>query len=344
MPGGKKKQQEVESEESMSDFDEEHDEDEMEEEEFDIIEAMNEMTLAERRKVYALKGFQEEYNELMIQYRLELATLELKQHKSRAADFARRARIISGEEEVKAEEVAQGKKDVSSGKIEEIPDSDEEEEKKPKRKGVTVVAPKDTEKSENGIPEFWLHALKHNDTIVSQITEKDSEILAFVTDISTEYIEDKPELGFVLTFTFAENPFFSQKKLTKTCHWNQERKGDEEQIDSLEGTKIDWSAPEKNPTVVIKEKKQRHKSGKGVRIVKKEEKTESFFHFFSPVQLDDEGAPVGDFSEEEEETLEERISQDEDLTLCIQSTIVPRACYYYTGEPLAKHAEALRAA
>jgi nucleosome assembly protein 1-like 1 len=345
MAGGKKKPEpkptKEESEEEEEEVDEEFDEDCEEEEEFDLVEAMNEMSIDCRRKIYALKALNADYEKLMGDFRKEVAALELEQLALRQADFERRRKIVSGEEDVTQEEADLCKKEneVAAGnKVEELPD-DDEDDKKP-RKGVKVQAPTDTQDDSKGIPKFWLTAMKHNEVLQDQITEKDEEILKYLTDVSSTFLNDNPMDGFVLHFHFAKNPFFSNTVLTKTCHWNQERKGEEEQIDKLEGTDIKWSSPEKNPCVTIKEKKQRHKSGKGVRVVKKEEKAESFFHFFSPIQLDEEGEPIGKF--EEEEDVEQLISMDEDMTLVMHSSVVSRAAYFYSGEPLDKAAAMLR--
>lgn len=42
-----------------------------------------------------------------------------------------------------------------------------------------------------------------------QITEKDAEALAFLTDVRCEELDTEEEKGFRLTFDFKENPFFS---------------------------------------------------------------------------------------------------------------------------------------
>ena len=45
-----------------------------------------------------------------------------------------------------------------------------------------------------------------------QITEKDEAALAFLVDVRDAKLTGEDERGFELTFTFKENPFFTNKR------------------------------------------------------------------------------------------------------------------------------------
>lgn len=72
-----------------------------------------------------------------------------------------------------------------------------------------------------GIPEFWLRAMQNLPELHESITEKDEEVLKYLTDVRSEFLpEEKTEdgeilSGFRLTFIFAENEHFSNTTLTK---------------------------------------------------------------------------------------------------------------------------------
>lgn len=53
-------------------------------------------------------------------------------------------------------------------------------------------------------------ALQNHDKVAPYITERDSEVLAYLTDIRSEVLTGD-DRGFKLTYHFAENPFFTDK-------------------------------------------------------------------------------------------------------------------------------------
>eukprot|EP00662_Eupelagonemidae_sp_cell21_P016714 gene16714-50451_t len=75
--------------------------------------------------------------------------------------------------------------------------------------------------------------------------------------------------GFELQFDFSENPFFSNRTLTKVCITKLDEEDGEDMLTKLIGTDIAWNDG-KNLTVELKKKKQR------------------FFNFFSPPEVPDD--------------------------------------------------------
>lgn len=111
-----------------------------------------------------------------------------------------------------------------------------------------------------------------------QITEKDTEVLAFLTDVASEDVvdEDGDEAGFKLTFAFRENPFFTDRALTVTYLINQD--SDYLSVRGIEGCKIHWN-PDKD--VTVKKMKKKPKPGSKAKALTKLEPVESFFRFFA---------------------------------------------------------------
>lgn len=68
---------------------------------------------------------------------------------------------------------------------------------------------------EKGIPNFWLETLQAFRITAEMIQEHDEPVLAYLQDIRVRMHEKKP-YGYTLEFEFAENPFFTNKVLTKT--------------------------------------------------------------------------------------------------------------------------------
>ena len=66
------------------------------------------------------------------------------------------------------------------------------------------------------MPDFWLNALKNNDVLSEEITERDEGALKYLKDIKWSRIENPK--GFKLDFYFNTNPYFKNTILTKTYH------------------------------------------------------------------------------------------------------------------------------
>lgn len=187
-----------------------------------------------------MKGVQKEHSKLEAAFQEEVLQLEKKYFAKFTPLYQKRAKIINGAAEPTAEEIKAGEED------------DEEENE-------SAEAEKSEESSENvaGIPEFWLSAMKNQDSLAEMITDRDEAALKALTDVRMEYL-DQP--GFRLIFEFADNEFFTNKTITKTYFYqNESGYGGDFIYDHAEGSKIEWKEG-KDLTVRVESKKQRNKS------------------------------------------------------------------------------------
>lgn len=90
-----------------------------------------------------------------------------------------------------------------------------------------------------GIPEFWLGAIKNNRTISRAIHSSDEAALGHLKDVRMEYLHI---LGFKLYFEFSENEFFRNKTLTKTFTYEHDENDfyGEPMDGETTGIEIDW--------------------------------------------------------------------------------------------------------
>lgn len=196
-----------------------------------------------RRRVAGLKGIQKEHAKLEAQFQEEVLELEKKYFAKFTPLYQRRSTIVNGGVEPTESEVEAGKEDEEEEEEEENKEAEEEK--------------KDEGESMNGIPEFWLSAMKNQISLAEMITERDEEALKNLTDIRMEYL-DRP--GFRLIFEFAENEFFTNKTISKTYYYKDENGyGGDFIYDHAEGSKIDWKA-DQDLTLRLESKKQRNKS------------------------------------------------------------------------------------
>ncbi|KAL2163137.1 hypothetical protein VTH06DRAFT_6973 [Thermothelomyces fergusii] len=264
-----------------------------------------------KRRVAGLKGIQKEHSKLEAEFQEEVLQLEKKYFAKFTPLYEQRAAIVNGkaeptEEQVKAGEENAGEEEGAAVK-----------EEKPAESAAEKVS---------GIPEFWLSAMKNQVSLAEMITDRDEGALKSLVDIRMEYL-DKP--GFRLIFEFAENEYFTNKTITKTYYYqNESGYGGDFIYDHAEGDKIDWK-PGMDLTVRIEQKKQRNKTTKQTRIVKKTVPTESFFNFFSPPK-----AP-SDEDDDAASDIEERLELDYQLGEDIKEKLIPRAIDWFTGEALA---------
>ncbi|KAK4164862.1 nucleosome assembly protein 1 [Cladorrhinum sp. PSN259] len=264
-----------------------------------------------KRRVAGLKGIQREHSKLEAEFQDAVLQLEKQFFAKFTPLYEQRAAIVNGKTEPTEEQVKLGEEDE---------DEEEEEEEASKEKG-----PPSAEKV-NGIPEFWLSAMKNQISLAEMITDRDEGALKSLIDIRMEYL-DKP--GFKLIFEFAENEYFTNKTITKTYFYqNESGYGGDFIYDHAEGDKIEWK-PGQDLTVRIEQKKQRNKTTKQTRIVKKTVPTESFFNFFSPPK------PPTEDDEDAAEDIEERLELDYQLGEDIKEKLIPRAIDWFTGEALA---------
>ncbi|KAF4551584.1 putative nucleosome assembly protein [Elsinoe fawcettii] len=263
-----------------------------------------------RRRVAGLKGIQKEHSKLEAEFQEEVLALEKKFFAKYSPLYEKRARIVNGEIEPSEEEVKLGEED------------DEEDEEDEETKAETKA--EDGAEPANGIPEFWLSAMK-NSSLAETITDRDETALKHLTNIRMEYL-DRP--GFRLIFDFEENEFFSNKSISKTYFYQEESGyGGDFIYDHAEGDKVEWK-PGKDLTVKVESKKQRNKNTKQTRIVKKTIPTPSFFDFFNPAK------PPADEDEEIDEDIEAKLELDYQLGEDIKEKLIPRAIDWFTGEAL----------
>jgi len=266
-----------------------------------------------RRRVAGLKGIQKEHAKLEAEFQEEVLQLEKKYFTKFTPLYQKRATIVNGVAEP-------SEADVKAGKYGEREDDLDEKEEEQASKGVDASGTTIT-----GIPEFWLSAMKNQVSLAEMITDRDEEALKHLTDIRMEYL-DRP--GFRLIFEFAENPFFSNKTISKSYFYQEESGyGGDFVYDHAEGDKIEWKSG-KDLTIRVDSKKQRNKNTKQTRVVKVTVPTESYFNFFSPPK-----APSGD-DDDVASDIEERLELDYQLGEDIKEKLIPRAIDWFTGEAL----------
>ncbi|KAL3642971.1 Nucleosome assembly protein [Castilleja foliolosa] len=237
-----------------------------------------------KKRVDVLREIQSQHDELEAKFFEERAALQAKYQKLYQPLYTKRYEIVNGVEvEV----------------------------------GATGAKPE-----ERGIPDFWLTAMKNNEILSEEISERDEEALKFLKDIKWFRI-DNPK-GFKLEFHFDTNPFFKNSVLTKIYHMIDE---DEPILEKALGTDIEW-LPGKCLTQKILKKKPK-KGSKNAKPITKIEKCESFFNFFNPPEVPDED---DDIDEDAAEELQNLMEQDYDVGSTIRDKIIPKAVSWFTGE------------
>ncbi|XLR35114.1 hypothetical protein HN51_044424, partial [Arachis hypogaea] len=197
-----------------------------------------------------LDFLQGQHDELEVKFFEERAALEAKYQKMYQPLYTKRFEIVNGVTEVEG--------------IAEEKTADVEENK------------------EKGVPTFWLNAMKNNEVLAEEISERDEGALKFLKDIKWSRI-DNPK-GFKPEFYFDTNPYFTNTVLTKTNHMIDE---DEPILEKAIGTEIQWHPGKCLMQKILKKSPRRVQRTQNLlqRL-----KTESFFNFFNPPQVpeDDE--------------------------------------------------------
>ncbi|KAH7864651.1 hypothetical protein Vadar_032196 [Vaccinium darrowii] len=245
-----------------------------------------------RRRVEFLREMQSQHDELEAKFFEERAALEAKYQKLYEPLYTKRYEVVNGVVEVE---------------------------------GVTTEATteeEDKEAEEKGVPSFWVTAMKTNEVLAEEISERDEEALKYLKDIKWCRL-DNPK-GFKLEFFFETNPFFSNSVLTKTYHMIDD---DEPILEKAIGTEIEWY-PVKCLTQKILKKKPK-KGSKNAKPITKTENCESFFNFFSPPQVPED---EDDIDEDTAEELQNQMEQDYDIGSTIRDKIIPHAVSWFTGE------------
>lgn len=135
-------------------------------------------------RVKVLQEIQSEHDKLEAKFHEERAALEAKYQKLYEPLYAKRSDIVNGVVDVEA----------PKGEAPEATPASEE--------GAETV---------KGVPEFWLMAMKTNDIVNMQITERDEAALKHLKDIKSSNLEENK--GFKLDFYFEENPFFQKHRV-----------------------------------------------------------------------------------------------------------------------------------
>ena len=207
----------------------------------------------------ALRKLQEAQGEVEEEFKKERKILELKYERLYQPFYQQRAEIVAGTTEVEAVTAA-------SAEPQETDVADEENVK--------------------GIPGFWLRVFMNHSALADLIQERDLPAFEFLTDVHS--VSHDNNNGFKLTFEFAENPFFSNKALVKEYDIGDVSELGEAVLRNVKGTVIEWKEGQ-NLCEVTKKVKQRAKGGKGEsRVVSRTEPCESFFQFFTPVEMPSE--------------------------------------------------------
>ncbi|RWR73675.1 nucleosome assembly protein 1/4 isoform X1 [Cinnamomum micranthum f. kanehirae] len=247
-----------------------------------------------RKRVEVLRQIQSQHDELEAKFFEERAALEAKYQKLYEPLYSKRYEIVNAVVEVEG---------VTNEAAEE-----------------TATEDKTTE--EKGVPDFWLTAMKTNEVLADEISERDEGALKYLKDIKWFRINDPK--GFKLEFFFDTNPYFKNSVLTKTYHMIDD---DEPILEKAIGTEIEWH-PGKSLTQKLLKKKPR-KGSKNTKPITKTENCESFFNFFNPPQVPEDD---DDIDEETAEELQNQMEQDYDIGSTIRDKIIPHAVSWFTGE------------
>lgn len=168
--------------------------------------------------------------------------------------YERRHAIITGTSLATSEEIAAG--EATSRKDDE----------------TYIALPKDVPPSSEGIPEFWLTALRNHIGLAEIITERDAAALKHLIDVRIEHInvedadekqedadEKQSKQGYKIIFEFTANDFFENKILEKSYFYGAEVNYSGVVYDHASGTTIQWKE-DKDLTKEFEIKKQRNKS------------------------------------------------------------------------------------
>lgn len=266
--------------------------------------AMELLDPAVRKRVEVLREIQGQHDELEAKFLEERAALEARYQKLYQPLYSKRYDIVNGVTEV------EGAAEVKMEQVE----------------GAEVKMEQEGDKSaaEKGVPEFWLTAMKNNEVLVEEITERDEGALKYLKDIKWCRIDDPK--GFKLEFFFDTNPYFKNTVLSKIYHMIDE---DEPILEKAIGTEIEWY-PGKCLTQKLLKKKPK-KGSKNAKPITKTEDCESFFNFFNPPQVpeDDE-----ELDEDTAEELQNQMENDYDIGSTIRDKIIPHAVSWFTGEAI----------
>lgn len=298
-----------------------------------------------QERIKGLKGLHRQKAELDRQYKKELLELQAKFDKLIDPLYARRKEIVTGASEPSNKELEEAAKFEAEKAANEEKTEEKEEEKKEEKKGEEVKTEKQEEEEPadvKGIPNFWLSALQHHGDFAESITKQDEKALKYLLDVRWKPLPEekgRSEASFVLEFEFSENPYFTDKVLTKTYYLTEHELLGETMFDKMEGFNINWK-PGKDLTVKLVQVQQnigrrggrRGRGGKGKggggKTITVEEPTESFFNFFKSDVASAFMVP----DDEEDVDLQDLYEADYEMGVAIKEQIIPSAVLWFTGE------------
>ncbi|XP_038936256.1 nucleosome assembly protein 1-like 1 [Rattus norvegicus] len=213
------------------------------------------------------------------------------------------------------------------------PDEEDEVSEELKEKAMIEDEKKDEEKEDpKGIPEFWLTDFKNVDLLSDMVQEHDEPILKPLKDTKVKFSDPGQPISFILEFHFEPNEYFTNEMLTKTYRMRSEPDDsdplsfDGPEIMGCTGCQIDWKKG-KNVTLKTIKKKQKHKGHGGtVRTVTKTVSNDSFFNFFAPPEIPENG----DLDDDAEAIL----AADFEIGHFLCEHIIPRSVLFFTGEDI----------
>jgi len=273
-----------------------------------------------QNRIKALKNLQLDTVKAECEYYKEVHALDVKYQKRYDEINKQRTNIIAGTYE------------PSGAEIEWKDPETEESDTEALTNGIDKVKI-DMDENTKGIPKFWMYTLKNanSDALMDLIETHDEPVLEYLSDITVK-LNHPANNGFTLYFHFNSNPFFTNTVLSKEYTLREDPDPDAPlefdgpEIISCTGCKIDWVEGKDVTKTKIKQLKisRGKKSGKEGD---KDEKAESFFNFFSPPQIPEDGKE-DEMSDDERATL----AIDFDVGFAIKEKLIPRAVLYFTGE------------
>ncbi|EKX72756.1 nucleosome assembly protein, putative [Theileria equi strain WA] len=179
------------------------------------------------------------------------------------------------------------------------------------------------------LPRFWLTAMKNNKVLRNVIEVRDEPILAYLTDVSAEFLEPKKQESFKITMSFDSNPYFTNKTLVKQYNMKSIDGEMESLLQCTEATKIEW-LPDMDVTKQKVTKIQRHRRTKETRQKVELEDQPSFFRFFTSQEVPS-SETLDRMTEQEIAELEMYVEEDYDIGIIIRDKLIPEAVYWYLG-------------
>ena len=291
-----------------------------------MLKVITKMPEAVQPRFKVLHMLSDERSKINDEFEKEVKALEAKFNAKKKPLLEARAALLKGEntdysqylEEFDA--TAEKLETIVAGIVKTDEEKEEDAEEAKEHKPVDVSHLKEVA----GVPDFWEKAIKGNQMITQSITEKDEEVLKYISDVVAEETND-PHKKVRIEFSFRENEFFTNNKLALTVHF----KDDSDDVTETEGTFIEWKDGKDLTKKKIK-KKQKHKKTNEVRTIIKTVPAESFFNAFESRKMPDK-ADLEDDEDSETENLIEQIDIAHDMARDVYDMYMNDALEYYLG-------------